>query len=221
MSMHTLCGSPLKAEVIRVTRVDICGVPVTGSGSAQVTSRGFVSVQSSPNYEDGQRFLQRQADGAPCVNEIGDPIFNWLDQTVMVCSLDPDLLVIVTGGNLHVTDQQGTGVQVAEGLVTSRFSVEVWQKAAGDLECDPDGNAQYFYWAFPNAGGAQLQQFTMQNDVFEFGWAHMTKRSSSQWDLGESWMTGGTWGLNRHFGFNITTTPPPDAACGAVELEAA
>lgn len=224
MSMHTLCGSPLKAEVIRATRTDECGNPIIGSGSAQVTSRGFISVASTPNYEDGQRFFQRRADGEACVNELDDPIFNWLQQVIQVCLLDPDLLVIVTGGNLIVTGDVGTGLQIAEGKVTPRFSFEVWQRAAGDIACSAEGEQQYFYWAFPHAGGAQLQAFTQQNDVFEFGWQHVTHRSSPLWDLGDPWMEGGVWGLNRHFGYNITTTPPPEASCGAtevLELEAA
>lgn len=223
MSNHILCGSPLKAEVIRVTRTNICGVPVVGSGSAQITSRGFISVQSSPQYEDGQRFFQRRADGEACVNELDDPIFNWLEQTVQVCVLDPDMLVVVTGGNLHVrpSDMVGTGYQQAEGKVTSRFSLELWTKAAGDLACTPGGETQYFYFAFPHVGGARLQQFTNQNDVFEFGWQHVTHRSASVWDLGDPWMVDGEWGDNKHWGWNITTVAPPVAACGASELVAA
>src|SRR5690554_7396331 len=134
--MAALCGSPLKAEVIRLTRTNDCGVPIVGSGSAQVVMDGFTQVQSDPQYEEGQRFLQRKANGEPCVNEQDDPIFNWLQQTVMVCTLDPDATIIVTGGELLSTDLEGqptaTGVQFIDGKVTSRFSMETWQRAAGD-----------------------------------------------------------------------------------------
>lgn len=220
--MVALCGTPLKAEVIRLTRLDICGNPVFGSGSAQLVSDGFTSVQNSPNYEDGQRFLQRKANGDACVNEIDDPLFNWLDQTVMFCTLDPDAIVIGTGADLVTTDIEGTptatGAQWSKGLVRARFSMELWSRAAGNLACDPEGNAQYFYWAFPHVGGARLQQFTQQNDVFEFGWQGQTKDSSPLWDIGDPWMAGGTWGEQKHFGYNITTTPPPEPFCGAVEI---
>lgn len=221
----TICVSPIKAEILRVTRLDDCGVPILGPSSAQVTADAFTEIQNQANYEEGQRFLQRKANGAPCVNQRDPGFFNWLQQTVSVCTLDPDMLTVVTGDRVISTTEEGgepehTGAAFGEGLLTARFSVEVWQPIAGEGACDAEGTQRYVYWAFPNVGDAQIQDFTFQNDVFTFGWQDTTRSASPLWDIGEAWLgdDGGEWGPGEHFAFNITTEPPPAAACGAVTL---
>lgn len=218
--MVAQCVSPIKAEVLRITRVDACGVPVTGESGAQVTTDGFISVANSPNYEEGQRFLQRKANGQPCVNQRDAGFFNWLQQTIALCTLDPDALVIATGERLITDGATGTGVAFGEGLLTARFSLETWQPVAGEGACTPGGLQRYVYWAFPNVGDAQITDFTFENDVFNFGWVDTTQRASPLWDLGDPWLNdGGAFDATEHFAFNITTEPPPEPSCGAVALE--
>lgn len=216
--MVAQCVSPIKAQVARFTRLDACGVPVTGEGSAQVTTDGFISIANSPQYEEGQRFLQRKANGEPCVNERDPGFFNWIQQTVSLCTLDPDAIVIATGETLITDGVTGTGVMLGEGLLTARFSKEVWQPVAGEGACDASGLQRYVYWAFPNEGDAQITDFTFENDVFNFGWISITKRASPLWNIGDPWLDGAVWGPGKHYAFNITTEPPPEAACGAVEV---
>lgn len=225
----TECVSPIKAEVVRFTLLDECGVPIFGSGSAQITTDAFTTITNTANYEEGQRFLLRKANGAPCVNQRDPGFFNWLEQVTQLCTLDPDLLAAVTGDHL-LTGSGGTeglelgegiGVAFGEGLLTQRFSKEVWQPVAGEGACDPSGNQRFVYWAFPNEGDAQLQDFTFQNDVFQFGFRSITRAASPLWDLGDAWLDGNavsSWGPGKHFAFAVTTTPPPASACGALEI---
>lgn len=216
--MVAQCASPIKAEVIRITRLDACGVPVTGASSAQIVSDSFTSVENSPQYEEGQRFLQRKANGEPCVNQRDAGFFNWLQQTVNVCSLDPDMIVVVTGERLITDGVTGTGVALGEGLLTARFSLELWQPIAGEGACDASGTQRYVYWAFPNLGDAQIQDFTMENDVFTFGWQDTSRGASPLWTIGDAFLDGAAWGPSEHYAFNITTEPPPEPFCGAVTL---
>jgi hypothetical protein len=217
----TRCASPIKAEVLRVTLLDQCGVPIVGEESAQVTSDSFTEISNSPNYEEGQRFLQRKANGEPCVNERDSGFLNWIEQTVSICTLDPDLVAVVTGDDLITDGPDNIGVIFGGELLNARYSMEVWQPVAGSDACDAEGNQRFIYWAFPHMTDAQIQEFTFANDVFTFGWMGITKPASPLWDIGDPYLAdnpAATWGPNKHFAFAITTVAPPEPACGAVEV---
>lgn len=223
--MVARCASPIKAQTLRVTLEDNCGVPLVGVDSAQVTSDSFTEITNAPNYEEGQRFLQRKANGEPCVNERDQGFLNWVEQTVNLCTLDPDLIGVVTGDDI-ITEGAGEalediGVIFGGGLLTSKFSFEVWQPVGGEGACDPSGLQRYIYWAFPHCTDAQIQEFTFANDVFTLGWMHITKPASTLWDIGDPWLgnnPAATWGSGKHFAFAITTVAPPEPACGAQEI---
>lgn len=219
----SVCESPIKAEVARFTLLDECGIPVTGEGSAQVTTDSFTEITMTPNYEEGQRFLQRKANGEPCVNEQEAAFLNWIEETTNLCTLDVDLIAMVTGEDpiVSVAQNDFVGVQFGTGLLNARFSKEVWQPVTGAGACDAEGNQRYVYWAFPHEFNAQIQAFTFANDVFTFSFNSMTKVASPLWDIGDPWLADSptsVWGPGKHYAFAITTTPPPEAACGAVEI---
>lgn len=221
--MATECVSPIKAEVARFTLLDDCGVPITGVGSAQITSDSFTQITNTPNYEDGQRFLLRKANGQPCVNQRDPGFFNWLEQETTLCTIDPDLIAAITGDTiLETAGGDSIGVAFGEGLLTRRFSMEVWQPVSGEGACDPSGVQRFVYWAFPNLGDAQIQAFNFENDVFTIGFADTSRRASTLWNLGLTWLTAtnavANWGPGKHFAFAITTAAPPEPACGAVTI---
>lgn len=218
--MPTKCVAPIKADTIRVTLLDPCGVPICGEESAQVATKAFTEITNAPNYEEGQRFLQRQANGEPCVNERDQGFLNWLEQTVNVCTLDPDMIAIVTGDDIIADGADNIGVVFGEGLLTAKFSTELWQPVSGPGACTAEGLQQYVYWAFPHQTDAQVQEFTFANDVFTFSYMSITRPASNAWTMGDPWLAdnpAATWGPGKHFAFAITDVPPPVAACGAVE----
>jgi len=217
--MTTQCATPIKAQVARFTRDDECGVPITGALSAQVTSDSFTQIENALNYEEGQRYLLRKANGEPCVNQRDPGFFNWIEQTVTLCTLDPDLIAMVTGEDLVTDSNDSVGTTLGEGLLTARFSLEVWQPMAGEGACDPSGLQLYVYWAFPNNGDAQIQNFTFQNDTFTIGYRSTSRRASSLWDLGDDWLADNPtaqWSPGRHAAWAISAVAPPVADCGAV-----
>lgn len=219
--MVTQCAAPIKAEVIRVTLLNQCGVPLVGEESAQVTTDSFTEVSNSPNYEEGQRFLQRKANGEPCVNERDAGFLNWLEQTTSICTLDPDLIAVVTGDDLVTDGLDNIGVILGGGQNDAHFSTELWQPVSGEGACDASGLQRYIYWAFPHQIDAQIQEFTFANDVFTFGFMSITKPASTLWDIGDPWLAdnpAATWGPNKHYAFAITNVPPPEPACGAQEV---
>lgn len=222
--MPTLCVAPIKAQTARFTLLGVCGELITGSGSAQITTNSFTEISNTPNYEEGQRFLLRKANGEPCVNQRDAGFFNWLEQTTTLCSLDPDLLAAVTGEPV-ITDGSDniTGVIFGEGLLNNHFSLEVWQPVSGEGACTPGGQQRYVYWAFPHVIDAQIQEFTFQNDTFTFGYSSITRAAHETWTIGDPWLADApvsSWGPGKHYAFNITTEPPPEVACGAIEVPA-
>lgn len=219
----SICASPIKAEVARFTLLDQCGVPVVGEGSAQVTTDSFIEITATPTYEEGTRFFQRKANGDPCVNEQDPATLNWIEQATTLCTMDVDLIALMTGEDpiASIAQAEFVGVTFGEGLLDARFSKEVWQPVTGEGACTPDGTPLYVYWAFPHEYNAQIQAFTFANDVFNFIINSMTKKASPLWDIGNPWLADNptsTWGPGKHYAFAITSVPPPEAACGAVEI---
>lgn len=209
---------------MRLVSLDACGVPVTGAGRQLVTS-GFISISPSPEYEEGTEHLTKTANGDPCVNEKDPNFLKRVGLEVNFCNIDPDAIVMMTGERLLSTGSPtvtGTGVAFGEGLLTARFSLEVWQPLAGAGACSPSGVAYYMYWAFPNVGNAMISDWTMENGPLEFTISANTKAAASQWGdgpgSGVSWLNGNTLATDEHFAFNVTAVPPPTATCGATTL---
>jgi len=220
--MPELCASAIKGTVMRLVTVDVCGIPVTGAESAVVVTDGFISIAPSPQYEEGEVYQQRNANGRFCINEKGEPELSRVSLAVQMCVLDPDAFVLVTGERLLTTGGvTGTGVVGGTGLVTARFSMETWQKVTGPGRCNAQGQQLYVYWAWPNVGHAMIQDYSIENGPLTMAFNAETEDASTFWGTGPG--TGTKWieeavQAGDHWLFNITSTPPPSASCGAVLL---
>lgn len=221
--MAELCVSAIKGTVMRLVKVDTCGIPVTGAESAVVVTDGFISIAPSPQYEEGEVYQQRNANGRFCINEKGEPELSRVQLTTQMCVLDPDAFVLVTGERLLTTGTPATGTGVAggTGLVTARFSMETWQKVTGAGRCNAQGQQQYVYWAWPNVGHAMVQDYSIENGPLTMSFVSETEDASTLWGDGPG--SAGPWisspvQAGDHWLFNITSTPPPTASCGAVLL---
>jgi len=216
------CVSPIQARVARLIRLDTCGNPVTGASSAVVVANGFVSINPSPQYLDGEEHQQRRADGALCVYQKDPSELTRVDLTINWCVLDPDAIVVVTGERLLTTNTvTGTGVAYGEGQLTARFSLEVWQPVVGAGACNSSGQLQYVYWAFMNVGNSKINDFAFENAPFQYTTVSETKAAGPLWlsrSGAATWLGTNTVGTDEHFLHNITTGTPPTASCGAVLL---
>ena len=219
--MTALCASAIQARVARLVKLDVCGNPVTGASSAVVVTDGFVSIEPSPQYLDGEEHQQRKANGALCVYQKDPSELTRVDLSINWCVLDPDALVVITGERLLTNAAPtGSGVAYGEGLLTARFSLEVWQPIVGAGECDASGLQQFIYWAFPNVGNSKINDFSFENAPLQFTTVSETRKVGAQWGDGPG--TGGPWAptflTGEHFLHNITSVAPPTATCGAVAL---
>jgi hypothetical protein len=223
----SLCVTPIKARIIRLIKLDVCGNPVTGAASAVVTEDGFISVKQTPQYEDGTEFTKKRGDGTLCVNQKDPGQLKRVQLESVWCVIDPDVNVIMNGARLITTAAvTGTGNIFTDALVTQRFSLEVWQNITGRGACDVNGVQRYVYWAWPNCGNSQVQDSTAQNDALEWHQTMETASAGALWSAlttptgfpPSNYLSGSTFVPGDHYGYNVTTAAPPTAACGAVVL---
>lgn len=216
--MSALCVVGIKGLVYQIAKLDTCGAPVTGAGSLVIGK--FVKTEAGFEYEDGTEFLLKNADGSACVNEKDDPFLKRVTPNVDLCGIDPDGAVIITGETLITTGAPatGTGVAYGENPNTARFSLEIWQKVAG--EC-PTAGQQYLYWAFFNLGAAKVKNYTFELAPSQFGFSSESRKGSASWNAPAALGTGLPSGFSasgKHYAHNVTTVAPPTPACGASAL---
>lgn len=221
--------APIKGAMMRIVALDTCGTPVTGASSIVVTTNGFVQVSMEPDYEDGEEFFERNADGVACVNQKDKPTLKRFNLTVDFCSVDPIAATYVMDGRLLDTVSPattGTGFAIGEGEPDNRFSLEVWQRVAGSGACDASGAQRYIYNAWPNVGNTQIGTYTVENARSTLSFTAETAAAATGWGdgpgTGTSWLPVGRvvneLGFLDHWLWNITTTAPPVAACGSTTL---
>lgn len=222
-----VCASPIRGTHLRVIKLDPCGVPVTGADSLVVVTKGFVQVEMEPDYEDGEEFFERNADGDACGGiEKGPPTLKRLQLTVDLCEVDPVLAAWVLSARLLDTQADaitGTGWALPEGSPENKFSLEVWQRVAGVAACDPAGEQRFIYHAWPHVGNTQIGSYTIENGRSTLQFVSETFAASILWGdgpgTGPSWLPPGeAVDSVDHWLWNITTEPLPVEQCGPMEL---
>lgn len=131
--MTSIARTVVQGKMIRATLVDECGEVVTGS-CAYATSRCFASVSMSDNVEAGEEIKVKAADGQYCVNQRSSPLLNWIDVTINLLQVDPELVAILTGAPV-VYDGDGNAVgfqTTATTFATASFALEVWSGIGKD-----------------------------------------------------------------------------------------
>lgn len=218
--MTALCASAFKGKVARVITLDTCGNPVTGASSS-VISTGFISVKFTPQYEDGTEYTEKDANGVLCVNELGDSQLKYFEVEAKFCVLNPDISVVIGGGRLLSSSATGVGAAFGSNSSPAHFSIEVWQDVSGTAACDASGNPQYVYWVATHCFDGKLSDYTVEDGVSSFTVTAKTKSVGPQWGTGPG--SDGPWLAEAlvsgdHLAWNITSTAPPTATCGAVVL---
>jgi hypothetical protein len=210
---------------MRIIELDACGIPITGASGIVAVTKGFVQVSMEPQYEDGQEFFERTADGSPCVNQKDDPTLKRLNLTSQFCEINASAASLMISARELVsgTPTTGTGFALAEGNPTRRYSLEVWQEVAGAGACDASGQQRYIYNAWPNVGATQLGGYTIENGRSTLETTSETKGTAAQWValVGADYLPAGeTIDPDEHWVWNVTTTAPPTIACDPTTLAA-
>ena len=229
--MPTQCGNLARGKMMRVTRLDECGVPEEGLLSTLV-SKSFVSVTWTPNYLEAEEISQADANGDLCVDDRSDPALRWIDLEAVICVVDPDLINLITGDPVVLDDAVApntVGFRVDAALTGSAdFALELWSGVTGQA-CTVGGFPTYGYWLFPWVKDAQWGETVVQNGALVL---NFTARAvgDSPWGVGpynirRDAVTPATLeplltaiGPDQMIHYQLTTAPLPTPACGAVEL---
>lgn len=183
--MNLGCFKPLQGETLRVTRLDECGNPEFGECAFGV-SDGFVQAVLTPNTEEGERFLQRNARGNAMVNQRSKPLLNWYDVSIQFQEVDPELFTILTGLQPYEDDEgRVIGFPVTESdYATANFALELWM-GNSEEECLPGEPLPYFgYNLLPwVVEGALGENITIANQLITFTIVARTRK-------GTPWGTG-------------------------------
>lgn len=215
----TICGVPVKGTHLRIVKVDTCGVPVTGVDSLVVVTKGFVQVEMEPQYEDGEEFFERNADGQACLNQQDPPTLKRFQLSIDMCEVNPAATSYIVDGRLLTEGAAvtGTGFAAKEGEPLTRFSLEVWQRVGGSGACDASGVERFVYHAWPNVGDSQIGTYTIENGRSTLQFIALTRAASLLWGDGPgatSWLPAGeVVETGEHWLWNITTTPLPTESC--------
>jgi hypothetical protein len=215
MPTSVLCSSPIQGTILRVIKLDACGRPVTGTGSAQIVMDGFVQVQASPQYDTGDRKITRKANGTICVNHKIPDQFTNDEITIDFCVWHPGLLVNTIGARLVTGSSTPTGIGFAHGTWANaslaHWSLEVWG-IADTATCNAAGTTLYNYWFWPHISDAKKGDYTLGMDPTQLQIIGNTYDASPLWTAGNSWL-GEAVVLGDHEGMIVTSTAPPASAC--------
>lgn len=215
MTTPLICDSPIEGLVIRLTKLNACGVPVTGSGSGQLVLDGFTQVQQSPQYDTGDRKITRKANGTLCQNfKIPDQYTND-ELTIDFCNWNPALIPLLLSGRLLTATESPTGTGFAHGTwanaTQAHWSLELWQ--APPQACDASGIVRYPYHAWPHLSDAKRGDTTYSEDPSMLQIIANTYDASPLWTLGDDYLGTGQVVLGDHWLRNLDSTEPPPAAC--------
>jgi hypothetical protein len=232
--MASVCFTPFKIPRVRVTKLDSCGVVVEGECSSVATD-GIITVEMTQELEDREDFFQKNGDGEFCVEETDSPKLKWINLTITFCNVDPELVNIMTGSPLVMSDAdepEAIGYRTRTGTIsTVNFGFEGWNRVTGQAACD-GASAAYLYNLWPWVVEGRMGDVTYQNGTANFQVVART-RGGSQWSSGPYYVytseaaatlgdpeflpDGPVTSTDHHLMFR-TFMAPPDSACGCTAI---
>lgn len=226
--MPSICLKPVGGIRMRGTKVDSCGIPLTGVGSCQVITEGFVSVERTAEYADPSQFVVMNAGGKVCLKHRTAPQFLWMTYNISFCEVDPELYSLITGAPVELDDTpitpQAVGWRTRDTTIgTTHWALEVWTDLSG-MECI-GANKPYGYYLAPHIDqGTVGTPTTFENGPVSFTVTGARSNGGAGWGVGPYDVLRDTLSAPSplltpmlaadHDLFQLTTLAPPAALCG-------
>lgn len=228
--MASFCPAVVRGRVMRLTRLDACGVPVIGASTTVVTD-GFISVAATDQYEGGDPIRILNANGDLCIDEPGKAQLAQEDLTITLCQINFDAMNIMTGSPLVLDATAPTpntvGFRKRCGNADVRFALEVWSNVSG--QACTDGDQQFFYSLWPLLTNAQFGDYTIENGALNMSLT-VSAFCGSGWGVGPYDVVPGALdvpgplltaiGAQDLYNGELTTIAPPASSCGVQALAA-
>tara|TARA_R110002167_G_scaffold12153_1_gene52066 strand:+ start:5481 stop:6140 length:660 start_codon:yes stop_codon:yes gene_type:complete len=218
--MATKMLNSLKGRVIRITRLDECGVPVVGACST-IVSAGFITLGFTPEVEAGEEYTQKNAWGDFCISEKDADRNKWVNVALSLCEVNPDILDIIGGGS-PITDGTDTiGSSFGQYNNLNGFAIEVWTKQAGG-NCD-GGSPEWGYFVAPYCINGSLDgSITIENGTLAVDVKGEGQKATASWGvnpyLDNPLLTAAGFPVGDMWAVVRTTVQPPAVTDGCVAL---
>jgi len=161
---------------IRLTRLDATGTPIIGASASYVTKK-FVSLGFTPEYESGDEFTTKAADGSVCVSWKAADTLKRVTLSIALCDPDPEFTEMIAGGTLLSAGGKSVG----------------WKAPLVGVDATPNGVA-IEVWSIANVGGRQAAVNPYWQYIFPYAQMHMAGERAIQNDLlatsFEGWAVG-------------------------------
>lgn len=136
----------VQGAALRVTRLLSTGATASGASASYVMNK-FVRVSFTPEYEEGEEFIEKTADGSVCVSFKAPDTLKRVNLEVAICEPDVEFTELVAGGLILSDGGENVGYASAETGVDAMpygAALEVWSYAVSNGTRDG-----YFRWLFP------------------------------------------------------------------------
>ena len=217
----SVCLGSARVCALRVTRLDDTCRIVQGANNA-VVSTAIVRLQSSPEYETGDEFIQKNGCGdIALVVKTGDKLKRMTLQ-LELCTRDMELIELLTGASLYTIGADVSGI-ARRGVGLSDpdpVSVELWTKAiptgtGGGCASEAGG---WWRWVYPKA------TFTLGDVTHENGIGLVQLSGFAEpnpyWGNGpfNDWPADELLQEDSPEHFVLDSDGPPTAACGYITV---
>lgn len=197
-----------------------------------IVTKGFVSVQYSPEISEAEDIELKNAGGEICVTDPGCDELKWFNLQMNFCQVDPDILSFITSAGL-VLDYAGVSVgnRIRSGTVCdTNFGLEVWTDIPQETCSATPGSKPYGYFLVPCVSGGVIGEFTIENDALTMQ-INAKSRAGSGWGVGpydvdaaDAINTPGPLltpiGPLDQMDLHVTTIAPPEPVCGCQPMAA-
>lgn len=217
----------LRGRTMRATKLNGCGVPVSGAESVATTD-GYVSVALTAEINEAEAIEVKNANGQLCVRDPGCSEFKGYNVEVVFCNVDPCLYSMLTGQDtLNDTQGEPIGFRMnsKKKACDSAFSLEVWSGVPG-VACQgqtaESGSFGYIVLPFVRAG--VIGDFTIENAAISFTMTGAVTLDGNTWGSGpyDVWSDGVAAAgplpegldVNDHLAVVYTTVAPPEPVEG-------
>lgn len=228
--MASVCPAVVRGRIMRLTRLDACGVPVIGA-STTVVSDGFISVEASDQYEGGDPIRVLNASGDLCIDAKGKPQLAQEDLVITLCQVNPDAINIMTGAPLVLDAATPTpntvGFRKQCGNADVNFALEVWSDITNQA-CTA-GAKSYWYSLWPLLTDATYGDYTIENGAVNMV-INASAFCASGWSVGpyDVVLDGASApsplltaiGATDLWHGQVTAVAPPASSCGVQALAA-
>lgn len=165
---HKISVFPVvKGTRLRATKVNSCGLPVSGPSNYVVTD-GFVTATVSPVLQEAEELEQRNAEGRICVAERTPPERKYYTLTIVLCQVNTCLISLFNGW-VQELDWDGAPVGFRDQReVEADFGVaiEIWAGGRAGDDCPSPTDDSVFSSA---GSGRNYGYFLMFGTEFTLG----------------------------------------------------